>query len=67
VSPVKYELSSYIPENDILLSHRRETLRPYIDMRRCNPMCLFPVCTYYVEFLQKLQSSRPQPILVFFC
>jgi hypothetical protein len=30
VYSVKYELGSYIPEDDILHSHRRETLRPYI-------------------------------------
>jgi hypothetical protein len=29
VSPVKYELGSYIPEDDILHSHRREHLRSY--------------------------------------
>jgi hypothetical protein len=29
VSPVKYELSSYIPEDDILHSHRRENLKSY--------------------------------------
>jgi hypothetical protein len=26
VSPVKYELGFYIPEDDILISHRRENL-----------------------------------------
>jgi hypothetical protein len=30
VSPVKYELSFYIPEDDILHSHRRENLKYYI-------------------------------------
>jgi hypothetical protein len=30
VSPVKYELDFYIPENDILHSHRSETLKSYI-------------------------------------
>jgi hypothetical protein len=30
VSPVRYELGSYIPEDDILHSHRREHLKPYI-------------------------------------
>jgi hypothetical protein len=29
VSPVKYELGFYIPEDDILHSHRRETLKSY--------------------------------------
>jgi hypothetical protein len=30
VSPVKYELGSYIPEDGILHSHRCENLRSYI-------------------------------------
>jgi hypothetical protein len=30
VSPVKYELSFYIPEDAILHSHRRENLKSYI-------------------------------------
>jgi hypothetical protein len=30
VSPVKYELGFYIPEDGILLSHRRENLKSYI-------------------------------------
>jgi hypothetical protein len=29
VFPVKYELSFYIPEDDILHSHGREKLKPY--------------------------------------
>jgi hypothetical protein len=29
VSPMKYELGFYIPEDDILHSHRRENLRYY--------------------------------------
>jgi hypothetical protein len=29
VSPVKYELGSYIPEDGILHSDRRENLKPY--------------------------------------
>jgi hypothetical protein len=31
VSPVKYELGFYIPEDDILHSRRRENTKPYID------------------------------------
>jgi hypothetical protein len=31
MSPVKYELSFYIPEDDILHSHRHENLKPYIE------------------------------------
>jgi hypothetical protein len=30
VFPVKYELGSYIPEDGILLSHRRENLKSEI-------------------------------------
>jgi hypothetical protein len=30
VSPVRYELSFYIPEDGILHSHRRENLKSYI-------------------------------------
>jgi hypothetical protein len=30
VSPVKYELGFYIPEDDILHSHRRVNLKSYI-------------------------------------
>jgi hypothetical protein len=30
MSPVKYELDSYIPKDDILHSHRRENIRSYI-------------------------------------
>jgi hypothetical protein len=29
MSPVKYELGFYIPEDDILHSHRRESLKSY--------------------------------------
>jgi hypothetical protein len=29
VSPVKYELGFYIPEDDVLHSHRRENLKSY--------------------------------------
>jgi hypothetical protein len=30
VSPVKYEMGLYIPEDDILHSHHRGNLKPYI-------------------------------------
>jgi hypothetical protein len=32
VSPVKYELGSYIPEDGILHSHSRENLKSYITL-----------------------------------
>jgi hypothetical protein len=31
VSPVKYEMGSHIPENDILRSHGRDNLKSYIE------------------------------------
>jgi hypothetical protein len=34
LSPVKYELGSYIPEDGILHSHRRENLKSYIALTR---------------------------------
>jgi hypothetical protein len=42
VSPMRYELGFYIPEDAILHSDRRENLKPYIELtdwalyRRCN-------------------------------
>jgi hypothetical protein len=35
MSPVKYELRFYIPEDDILHSHRRENLKSYIALTGC--------------------------------
>jgi hypothetical protein len=32
VSPVKYELGSYIPEDDIVHTHRRGNLKSYIEL-----------------------------------
>jgi hypothetical protein len=32
VSPVRYELVFYIPEDGVLHSHRRENLKSYIDL-----------------------------------
>jgi hypothetical protein len=36
VSPVKYELGFYIPEEDILHSHRRENLKSHIFTLHCS-------------------------------
>jgi hypothetical protein len=36
VSPVKYELGFYIPEDDILNSHRRENLKSYVQFSSFN-------------------------------
>jgi hypothetical protein len=35
VSPVKYKLGFYIPEDDILHSHRHENLKSYIALTGC--------------------------------
>jgi hypothetical protein len=40
MSPVKYELGSYIPEDDFIHSHCRENIKPYTD--------LYISCTLYV-------------------
>jgi hypothetical protein len=37
VSPVKYELGFYIPGDDILHSHRSETLKSYINLSTLEP------------------------------
>jgi hypothetical protein len=43
VSPVKYELGFYIPENDILYSHRRENHKSYIALAGCALLWRFNV------------------------
>jgi hypothetical protein len=35
LSPVRYELGCYIPEDDILHSHRRKNLKSYIALTGC--------------------------------
>jgi hypothetical protein len=35
MSPVRYEQGFYIPEDDILLGHRREDLKSYIALTGC--------------------------------
>jgi hypothetical protein len=43
VSPVKYELCFYIPEDDILHSHRRENLKSYsfFNLHELTALCVF--------------------------
>jgi hypothetical protein len=43
VSPVKYELGFYIPKDDILHSHYRETPKSYVIEY------LFVACLFYPE------------------
>jgi hypothetical protein len=59
VSPVKYELGSYIPEDEILHSHCRENLKSYLEAKECNS-CSSPfiACLHYpATRLTKLGSS----------
>jgi hypothetical protein len=43
VSPVRYELGFYIPEDDILHSHCRENLKPLILIKEIKDSYLLPV------------------------
>jgi hypothetical protein len=43
VSPVRYELGLYIPEDDIPHSHRRENLKSYFH-GRCPPLNILKEC-----------------------
>jgi hypothetical protein len=45
VSPVKYGLGFYIPEDDILHSHCRDNLKSYIQ----DPCVLYPLKHNYFE------------------
>jgi hypothetical protein len=50
VSPVKYKLGFYIPEDDILHSHRHENLKSYIVNTVHNRTDFFPMyCVYSVS------------------
>jgi hypothetical protein len=57
VSPVKYELGFYIPEDDTLHSHCRENLKSY------TLFCMGGVCTLLVStsigHLQGVQNLLP--------
>jgi hypothetical protein len=62
VLPVKYELSSYTPENGILYSHRREHLRSYIGNTKFRKLDLFLSSgerkeTPHLNFFERERSS----------
>jgi hypothetical protein len=44
VSPVKYKLGFYIPEDDILHSHRRENVKSYMSLNLINEAHIITVC-----------------------
>jgi hypothetical protein len=64
VSPVRYELGFYIPEDGILHSHRRENLKSYIALtgwtlqRRCNVSPVRYEVSYYTPEDAILHSHR---------
>jgi hypothetical protein len=65
MSPVKYELGFYIPEDDILHSPRRENLKSY------NPVCGYPFCLWVVLLARasftcrESDEERDHPITLF--
>jgi hypothetical protein len=64
LSPVRYELGFYIPEDDILHSHRRENLKSYIALtgwtlqRRCNVSPVKYELGFYIPEDDILHSDR---------
>jgi hypothetical protein len=56
VSPMKDELGFYIPEDDILHSHRRENLKPY-------KICALSSCKHYLKYFVFSPVNAPQYIL----
>jgi hypothetical protein len=54
VSPVKYELGFYIPEEDILHSHRRENLKSYDSYFRSNEMR----ASWFCKLLTRIYSRN---------
>jgi hypothetical protein len=54
VSPVKYELGFYIPEDDILHSHRRGNLKSYM-----MPTLLPFTVTHYMIRPKRPSASAP--------
>jgi hypothetical protein len=64
VSPVKYELGFYIPEDDILHSDRRENFKSYVALtgwslqRRCNVSLVKYELGFYIPGDDILHSDR---------
>jgi hypothetical protein len=58
---VKYERGSYIPEDDILHSHRRENLKPYIALTGWALSGLMPGCTFLLTSITARRSPLCQP------
>jgi hypothetical protein len=66
VSPVKHELGFYIPEDDILHSHRRENLKSYITIHASSsPSPIIPSAYHktvpkmeHIHSVNKLKASN---------
>jgi hypothetical protein len=58
VSPVRYELDCYIPEDDILHSHRRENLKSYITFGFYNIFGSPCVATHLLASRDNLNSKK---------
>jgi hypothetical protein len=59
VSPVRYELGSYIPEDAILHSHRRENLKSYMYL------CIHFPYAFMAHCLITSRQAQVQPCLKF--
>jgi hypothetical protein len=62
VSPVKYELGFYIPEDDILHSHRRGHLKSYIVQHISyvrEAICMARIYWVYERTTKQLQGNIP--------
>jgi hypothetical protein len=59
VSPVKYELGYYTPEDDILHSNRRENFKPYkVELLSgCSNTDKSVPCFLYIS-----PTTKPQPV-----
>jgi hypothetical protein len=59
VSPVKYELGFYIPEDDILHSHCRENLKSYVTKMKAvySSKVLVPVCQITLRVFPFLRAA----------
>jgi hypothetical protein len=68
VSPLKYELGFYISKDDILYSHLRENLKPYISLtdwtvqRRRNISALRQELGFYIPEDDTLHSHRREKV-----
>jgi hypothetical protein len=63
VSPVKYKLWFYSPEDDILHSHRREDLTAYIGVNSFGSYVITVAARVAAFLLFKMQPESPSSVL----